>query len=202
MAEVADRSAASGNSGRGALRAPRSFGPPDELLLARVADGDSTALGALYDRYGRPAYSRARRVCASARPAEDVVREVFLTLWRDPQSYDPGRGSFSRWLLAVVHHRAVDAVRREGSARSADLNAPESVAVGEVAEALGQLSGEQRRTVALTLYGGYTHQEVAAITGVPVGLVGIRMYGGTQGLRRLLTSTRTGAAAEASGGGR
>jgi RNA polymerase sigma-70 factor (ECF subfamily) len=203
VADVADRSASSGKpgrGGRGGLLASRSFDPPDEQLVARVAEGESAALGTLYDRYGRLAYSQARRVCADAGPAEDAVREVFLTLWRDPQSYDPARGSFSSWLLAVVHHRAVDAVR-EGATRSAGRGAPESVAGGQVGEALGQLSGEQRRTVALAFYGGYTQQEVAAITGAPVGLVGIRMYSGAQRLRRLLTSTPAGAA-ETSGGGR
>jgi RNA polymerase sigma-70 factor (ECF subfamily) len=201
VADVADRSAPSGKpgrGGRGGLLPPGSYDPPDERLLAQVADGDAVALGALYDRYGRLAYSQARRVCADARPAEDVVRAVFVELWRDPQSYDPGRGGFSSWLLAVVRQRAVDAVRRDGAARSAGLSEPEAAAAGQVGEALGQLSGEQRRTIALTFYGGYTQQEVAAITGVPEGLVATRTYSGTQRLRRLLSTTRAGA----SGGGR
>jgi RNA polymerase sigma-70 factor (ECF subfamily) len=205
VAEVADRSASSGSpgrGGRGGVLTPRSFDPPDEHLLALVADGDSDALGALYDRYSRLAYSQALRVCGVGGPAEDAVREVFLALWRDPQWFDPGRGRFSGWLLTVVHHRAVDAVRRDGVTRRIDLATPESVAAGQVGEALGQLSGEQRRTIGLAFYGGYTQREVAAITGVSVGTAGTRLYSGTQRLRGLLTATRPRASAGPSRGAR
>ena len=63
--------------------------PADELLVRRIVDGDQVALGELYDRYGRPAYSLARRICADDGIAEDVVQEVFLAFWRDPKRFDP-----------------------------------------------------------------------------------------------------------------
>jgi RNA polymerase sigma-70 factor (ECF subfamily) len=177
----------------------------DEGLIARVASGDADAIGLLYDRYSRPAYSLARRICGDDGIAEDVVQEALLAVWRDPQRFDPGRGNFGSWLMTLVHHKAVDAVRRESATRrrtvpgsdygdrgddsaspGADQAALGSVLAGQVRDALGNLPDEQRRAIALAYYGGYTQREVAAITGVPVGTVKSRMFTGVQRLRRLL----------------
>ncbi|MDQ2706397.1 MAG: sigma-70 family RNA polymerase sigma factor [Actinomycetota bacterium] len=179
--------------------------PPDERLVALVASGDSDAIGQLYDRYSRPAYSLARRICGDDGISEDVVQEAFLALWRDPQRFDPARGSFGSWMLTLVHHKAVDAVRRESTTRrrtvpaadggdewnapagpGADQAAIGSVLAGHVRTALGRLPDEQREALALAYYGGYTQREVASITGVPIGTVKSRMFTGVQRLRRLL----------------
>lgn len=207
MADVADVSS-SGSPGRrprGATSARRVLDPPDERLVALVASGDSDAIGQLYDRYSRPAYSLARRICGDDGISEDVVQEAFLALWRDPQRFDPARGSFGSWMLTLVHHKAVDAVRRESTTRrrtvpaadggdewnapagpGADQAAIGSVLAGHVRTALGRLPDEQREALALAYYGGYTQREVASITGVPIGTVKSRMFTGVQRLRRLL----------------
>lgn len=179
--------------------------PADELLVRRICDGDQAALGELYDRYGRPAFSLARRICADDGIAEDVVQEVFLTFWKDPHRYVPDRGAFGTWLLTLVHHKSVDAVRRESTIRrrtvpaaddgaewsappgpGADQAALGAVVAGQVREALGQLPAEQRQALALAYYGGYTQREVATITGVPLGTVKSRMFTGVQRLRSVL----------------
>lgn len=190
---------------RGRPNAPRPRDPADELLVRRIADGDQTALGELYDRYGRPAYSLARRICADDGIAEDVVQEVFLAFWREPRRFDPERGSFGTWLLTLVHHKSVDAVRRESAIRrrtvpaaedgeewsappgpGADQAALGAVVAGHVRDALGKLPDEQRQALALAYYGGYTQREVATITGVPLGTVKSRMFTGVQRLRSVL----------------
>ncbi|WP_231974152.1 RNA polymerase sigma factor [Pseudonocardia sp. HH130630-07] len=167
--------------------------------------GDSTALGDLYDRFGRQAYSLARRICVDEGLAEDVVQEVFLAFWRDPSRFDPERGKFGTWLLTLVHHKSVDAVRRESAIRrrtvpasddetewnapagpGADEGALGAVVAGHVREALGELPAEQRQVLALAYYGGYTQREVAAMTGVPLGTVKSRMFTGVARLRNLL----------------
>jgi RNA polymerase sigma factor (sigma-70 family) len=209
VADVADVSSSPGDAGRrgisDAAYSGRSYDPADEQLVERIADADGAALGVLYDRYRRPAYSLARRICGDDGMAEEVLQEVFLAVWRDPRRFDPGRGRFVSWLLTLVHHKAVDAVRRESVTRrrtisssenedewstppgpGADLAALGSVIAGQVRDALRQLPNEQRRALALAYFGGYTQQEVASITGVPLGTVKSRMFNGVQRLRRLL----------------
>jgi RNA polymerase sigma factor (sigma-70 family) len=190
---------------RARSHATRPHDPADELLVRRIADGDQTALGELYDRYGRPAYSLARRICADDGIAEDVVQEVFLAFWREPRRFDPERGSFGTWLLTLVHHKSVDAVRRESAIRrrtvpaaedgeewsappgpGADQAALGAVVAGQVRDALGKLPDEQRQALTLAYYGGYTQREVATITGVPLGTVKSRMFTGVQRLRSVL----------------
>ena len=89
----------------------------DDQLVELVAQQDAGALEALYDRYGRPAYSLARRILTEETLAQDVVQEVFLSLWRDAGRFDAGRGTVATYLLSMTHHRAVDVVRREEKLR-------------------------------------------------------------------------------------
>ena len=95
--------------------------------MRRIRAGDRTAVDDLYDRFRRPAFALARRILADDNLAEDVLQEVFLSVWRDPDAFDRGRGSFASWLLAVVHHKAVDAVRREESQRRRQAMAEEDM---------------------------------------------------------------------------
>src|SRR3712207_1170823 len=87
-------------------------GPAGVDLLLRMRAGDRSAVDGLYDRYSRPAFALARRILADDVLAEDVVQAVFLGVWRDPGAFDAARGSFSSWLLAMVHHKAVDEIGR------------------------------------------------------------------------------------------
>ena len=176
----------------------------DAALLVRLSDRETAALDALYQRYGRPAYSLARRICADDGLAEDVVQEVFLALWRDPGKFDPGRGTVASWLMTLVHHKAVDAVRREATRRrhhpttgepdegvpaggpSAARQALGAVLGEQIRAALHRLPTEQRTALGLAYYGGYSQREVASLTGVPIGTVKSRMFAGVARLRVLL----------------
>jgi len=204
---VADTPDTPGRRGR-AQRGPvggRGSDPADVQIIQRVVAGDQQALGELYDRWSKPAFSLARRVCADEGLAEDVVQEVFIAFWREPGRFDPARGAFSSWLLTLVHHKAVDAVRRESAIRrrtvpaaedgeewsvapgpGADQAALGAVVAGQVRDALGRLPNEQREALALAYYGGYTQREVATLTGVPLGTVKSRMFTGVQRLRSVL----------------
>jgi RNA polymerase sigma-70 factor (ECF subfamily) len=180
-------------------------GPSDIELVRRLREADGGALTQLYQRFGRPCYSLARRICADEGLAEDVVQEVFLTLWRDPARYDPSRGGFATWLLTLIHHKAVDAVRRESTLRRRMVAAPEAgedwsptpvpgadqaaiarVAAGQVRAALQRLPPEQRQVLALAYFGGHTQREIAVLTGVPLGTVKSRMFTAVQRLRAML----------------
>jgi RNA polymerase sigma-70 factor, ECF subfamily len=199
----------------------RGSDPADVQIIQRILAGDQRALGELYDRWSKPAFSLARRVCADEGLAEDVVQEVFIAFWREPGRFDPARGAFSSWLLTLVHHKAVDAVRRESAIRrrtvpaaedgeewsmapgpGADQAALGAVVAGQVRDALGRLPDEQREALALAYYGGYTQREVATLTGVPLGTVKSRMFTGVQRLRSVLGPLLGEVASDFGGGAR
>jgi RNA polymerase sigma factor (sigma-70 family) len=181
-------------------RAYRGLG--DGQLVELVARRDAGALEVLYERYGRPAYSLARRILTDETLAQDVVQEVFLSLWRNAGRFDAGRGTVATYLLSMTHHRAVDAVRREEKLRrfrtsdeALELEPDPGARVedevelaerrAEVRAALAELPPAQREAVALAYFGGYTQREVAALVGVPLGTVKTRM---AAGMRRLKTA--------------
>jgi len=178
-------------------------GLDDRGLVARITEGDGGALEALYGRYGRPCYSLARRILNDDQLAQDVVQEVFLTLWRDAGRFDPARGAFSSWLLSMTHHKAVDAVRREENLRkrrtTADILEDREVDGPKVHDevwstlrqervraALATLPDPQREALVLAYFGGYTQREIAGLTDTPLGTVKTRMLAAMRRLREAL----------------
>jgi RNA polymerase sigma factor (sigma-70 family) len=173
----------------------------DGQLVELVAQKDAGALEALYERYGRAAYSR--RILTDETLAQDVVQEVFLSLWRDARRFDAGRGTVATYLLSMTHHRAVDVVRREENLRrwrtsdeglelepdpkarvEDEVEASERRA--EVRAALAELPAAQREALLLAYFGGYTQREVAALVGVPLGTVKTRMAAGMRKMKEAL----------------
>ena len=156
----------------------------------------------LYDRYRTMAYSIALRITADAALAEDVVQDAFLGAWRNAGRYAESRASVKTWLLAIVHHRAVDAVRR----RRPTIDLPEREDVpppqltlpdlwpevsGRLTRKLSgahcaSLSDVQREAIELAYFGGLTQQEIAARTNTPLGTVKSRMRLGLLAMRRVL----------------
>jgi RNA polymerase sigma-70 factor (ECF subfamily) len=192
----------------------------DADLVRRIRAGDRRAIVDLYERFKRPAFALARRILADDVLAEDVLQDVFVSIWRDPGGFDRSRGSVASWLLALVHHGAVEAVRREESHRrrrarggedqARGIPAPgrdtEEAAVTRVASArvrvaLGGLPTLQRETLTLAYYGGYTQREVAALTGAPLGTVKTRMLAGMRRLREELGERAGGRSAGGPVGG-
>ncbi len=177
----------------------------DLELHRRVASGDRAAFEALYRRYAAAAYGLARRITAQEALAQEVVQDAFLALWRAPEAFDPSRGTFRSFFLSLVHHRAVDTVRREERLRSRAERAAnlepgldEDVAEGvvreadldlrrkEVLEALESLSPEQRTVLERAYFGGATQARIAEELGIPIGTVKTRTLAAMRKLRRLL----------------
>ena len=177
----------------------------DRAVLARVAAGDLAALEELYDRYRTMAYSLALRITADPAAAEDVVQDAFLGVWRNVARYVEGRGSVRTWFLSIVHHRAIDAIRRrrpvtelpdpEAGTSPAALRLPD--VWGEVAgrldaaairRALAELTDVQREAIELGYFGGLTQQEIAERTGAPLGTVKSRVRLGLLALRAALSA--------------
>ena len=185
------------------MRGKAYRGLRDSQLVELVAQRDAGALEALYDRYGRAAYSLARRILTEETLAQDVVQEVFLSLWRDARRFDAGRGTVATYLLSMTHHRAVDVVRREEKLRrwrtsdeglelepdpkarvEDEVEASERRA--EVRSALAELPAAQREALLLAYFGGYTQREVAVLVGVPLGTVKTRMAAGMRKMKEAL----------------
>ena len=161
------------------------------------------ALEELYDRYRAMAYSIAFRITGEATLAEDVVQDAFLGAWRTAERYAEARGTVKTWLMAIVHHRAVDAVRH----RRPTTALPEREEVPprtlttpdiwpEVASRLDaeivrtvlvSLPDEQREAIVLAYFGGLTQVEIAERTMSPLGTVKSRMRLGLLSMRRSLT---------------
>jgi RNA polymerase sigma factor (sigma-70 family) len=184
------------------LRASSAVDEADRAALARIAGGELAALEVLYDRYKTMAYSIAYRITNDATLAEDVVQDAFLGAWRNAARYVEGRGSVKTWLLSIVHHRAIDAIRRRrpttelpeiDAALPAALTMPDvwgevsaSLDSTTVREALVALSDVQREALELAYFGGLTQQEIAERTGTPLGTVKSRMRLGLLAMRRSL----------------
>jgi RNA polymerase sigma-70 factor, ECF subfamily len=174
----------------------------DRAVLGRIADGELRALDELYERYKMMAYSIAYRITNDATLAEDVVQDAFLGAWRNAARYLEERGSVKTWLLAIVHHRAIDAVRRRRPTSElpereaippAELRLPDVWAevssrldVATVRDALATLSDVQREAIELAYFGGLTQVEVAERTATPLGTVKSRMRLGLLAMRRVL----------------
>ncbi len=175
----------------------------DEELMQLVGEDDSAAFAIVYERHTEAACALAFRMCGRRAIAEDVVQEAFLSLWRGAASYDPLRGSVRTWVLGIVHHRAIDALRRgvvQDRGRVSDEGIDEQLEAAErtdqevgrrdeareVRAALEDLPPEQSRVIELAYYGGLTHSEIAAMLDTPVGTIKGRMRLGLQKMRTQL----------------
>jgi len=185
----------------------RTSAPVDDLdraVLRRVTAGELRALEELYDRYRAMAYSIALRITGDAAAAEDVLQDAFLGLWRNADRYSDARGSVKTWLLSIVHHRAVDAVRRRRpTTELPEAEAPPPVQLilpdvwAEVAgrldaatvqTALAMLSDVQREAIELAYFAGLTQTEIAERTATPLGTVKSRMRLGLLAMRRAMVA--------------
>jgi RNA polymerase sigma-70 factor (ECF subfamily) len=182
-------------------------GLDDEELMQRLAYRDLVAFRALYDRYGNLVYSAALRVVRDAQIAEDMVQEIFLRIWRKPESYVAQRGRFVTWLTSVTRNRAVDEVRSRGRRFRHETASPEEqerelpaseqddpALTAELSDqrrlilaALQHIPAEQREIIELAYFGGLTQQEIADLLSQPLGTVKTRIRLGMQKLRAALT---------------
>ena len=176
----------------------------DRELVDRLRLGDEDAFRGLFGRYAPPAKALALRVVRQSHLAEEIVQEAFLAVWRQPESYDDQRGSVRSWLMGMVHHRAVDLVRREEAhRRRAEHSIPgaleeqadhadrvvEQLGLPEerraVRAALDGLPIEQRDVLTMMYFDGLSQSQIAEKTGLPLGTVKSRTL---LGMRRLRTA--------------
>ncbi|MBO9333852.1 MAG: sigma-70 family RNA polymerase sigma factor [Roseiflexus sp.] len=187
---------------------PRTDTPDDHVLIAAIAQGDSSALETLYDRYSSVVYRMALRMLKNRELAEEVVQEVFWRVWRRSASFDIERGRVAQWLFGIAHNLCIDELRRMRARPTqvyedvdhpviqqlADdqIDVPEAAWAFEqrrvIRDALDHLPDTQREAVELAYFGGLSHQEIATKLNRPLGTIKTRVRLGLQKLGALLTA--------------
>jgi RNA polymerase sigma-70 factor (ECF subfamily) len=175
----------------------------DEEVMQLVQQGDPRAFELLYDRHGGAAFSLAYRMVGNRVNAEDISQEAFLSIWRSRLRYQSERGSVRTWVLGVVHHRAIDALRRnlvhdrrrvevEGleerqeAPELTDVEAARREEARNVRTALDTLPEDQCKVIELAYFGGFSHSQIAEMLEMPIGTVKGRMRLGLEKLRNRL----------------
>ena len=176
----------------------------DASLVLSLARYQQSALGEVYRRHAGAVFGLAKRLLNDMAKAEEVVQEVFLRLWNEPEKFDPERGSLRSYLLAQSHGRSVDVLRSDvARRRREERDAREAATAGydidrevwdmamaeHVRDALGALHPSERAAVELAYFGGRTYREVAAELGEAEGTVKSRIRSGLKRLRAELVGT-------------
>lgn len=183
--------------------------PCDAELLAGIAGRSQEALSALYDRFSKLLYGLILAIVRDTDDAEDILQEVFIQVWKNAASYQPALGSPKTWLVRLAHNRAIDLLRskrhRQKQMEVRDLSEDGPIGLqavhaengtwtqtmareqtGQISSALSRLPREQQVLIELAFLQGYTHQEIAHNTGLPLGTVKTRIRSAMQTLRSRL----------------
>lgn len=168
----------------------------DNEVMTLLQAGRPEGFALLYERHHGAAFALACRLLGDPTLAEEVVQDSFLAVWHESSRYEPGRGAVRSWIYGIVHHRAVDALRRKArlesrqayadglldrqSTRASPEPEPEQIDLAE----LGLLPAAQRQVIMLAFQHGLTCDEIAQFQGVPLGTVKGRMRLGLEKLRR------------------
>lgn len=181
--------------------------PTDETLMERIADGDQSAITALYERHGKMLKNVIYQVIQDEAESDDVLQESVLQIWREAASYSPALGKPLGWIITIARRRAIDRVRRraaycrakdrfetyvEQEPRSwlrshTDSDTSSSDIRHFLEREISRLPVFQREALKLSFFGGLSHREIAAKTRTPLGTVKTRLE---LGLRKLGSSVR------------
>ena len=179
----------------------------DEILAARVAHGDRTALETLYDRHARTVLGIAMRITGERATAEDVLQDTFWRVWQSATTYQSQRGSFTSWLFRIARNLAIDVYRRQNIRPRAITETEEAnpvldhlpdpdvdvleqvqsnIRTQQVRNIIATLPREQRDVIEMAYFYGMTRQEIAEATGEALGTIHTRARLGLQKLRKEL----------------
>src|SRR5215467_2170973 len=167
----------------------------DAEIIGRIYSGDEGAMALLYDRYSNVVYAVALRVLSDGSAAEDILQDVFMQLWRNPQAFNASRGSLAAWLAVIARNRAIDQLRKKRPEVEAaetvisvdpelESAADRSQAIEKVRAVLAGMPEEQRAALEMAFFEGLTHVEIAGKTGQPLGTVKTRIRSGLLAVRK------------------
>jgi RNA polymerase sigma-70 factor (ECF subfamily) len=169
----------------------------DASAMSAIRTGDERAMAQVFERYSALVYSVALRVLGDTGAAEDVLQEVFLQLWRNPNVFDTGRGSLSGWLAVITRNRSIDLLRKRRAETDIDhvtlWGEPDVIrdgewigSAGKIQRALTSMPASQRSALEMAFFEGFTHTEIAEKTGEPLGTIKTRIRAGLLALRKAL----------------
>jgi RNA polymerase sigma-70 factor, ECF subfamily len=169
----------------------------DEVLVKRVASGDERALSDLYDRYASLIYGTGMRLLGDRETAEELVQDVFTSVWKNSADFDPARARFATWLYRITRNRATDLIRRRNArvraVGSEPLREPGEVDPSgallrrfDVAAGLSRLSPVHRELLVLAYFRGLTQREISERTDTPLGTVKSRTTAALRALRETM----------------
>jgi RNA polymerase sigma factor (sigma-70 family) len=168
-----------------------------ELITALRAKDDQ-AFSYLYDHYSGSLYSIILQIVKSPEPANDVLQDVFVNIWRKIDSYDPIKGRLFTWMLNISRNASIDMLRSKNYQNSlknqeitdnvygGDQVTQTSIDSIGLTKFLGKLRPEQRVLIELAYFKGYTHDEIAQIEDIPLGTVKTRIRSALLQLREYL----------------
>lgn len=179
-----------------------SNGGSDAALLARIAAGDTAAVGALYDRHAPALFPIAVRIVRDRSEAEDVLHDAFVAVSERAGQYTPERGSVIAWLVTLVRNLSIDRTRRRErrgtigreviahepppSNRDPERLTSDASEREKIKRALATLPDAQRQTLEVAFFEGLSYPEIAAREGVPLGTIKSRAARALMALREAL----------------
>jgi RNA polymerase sigma-70 factor (ECF subfamily) len=177
----------------------------DEFLIQAMAGGQDDALRELHRRHARLLYALGHRMLRQQDDVEVCVQDAFMNAWRHAARFDSSRASVKTWLVSIAHHRFLQQLRdRPDTALEledwdAPVQAPDPTDRALASRAVQALDAAQRQLVELAYYRGYSHSELATLTGLPIGTVKSRLRAALERMRLYLAQPGTGAEGRAEG---
>lgn len=166
----------------------------DQVLINRLRQQDKAAIGALYDAYGGALYGVVLRIVQSPELAEQAIQDTFLKAWRNGPQYDANKGRLFTWLLNIARNTAIDATRSAAFKQSRKTDSAEVLAKHTGGDAINpehiglrdlvnRLEEKYRILIDLVYFQGYTQEEAAEETGIPIGTIKTRLRYAVNALR-------------------
>lgn len=173
-----------------------------EQYIARLQKQDQAVIGELYDAYGGALYGVVLRIVQTPELAQQVLQDTFVKAWRNGATYDSSRGRLFTWLVNIARNTAIDATRTahfQQRRKTDSLDAlvhnagghsvnPEHIGIREI---VGRLDEKYRLLIELLYFQGYTQEEAAEETGIPIGTIKTRLRHAIGELRRLFGEDAT-----------
>lgn len=154
-------------------------------ILYRIASGDKTAVTDCLKQYSGLVWSLAKRMLPDQNDAEDAVQDIFIDVWKNAERFDEKQSSETTFVAMLARRRLIDRLRKSNRqpgldsledvtfepAKRADLDIHTTIEAKEAADAVRDLRPEQQKVLFLSICQGFSHQEIADLTGMPIGTV-------------------------------